>query len=64
MNLWIIAIIIGLLVVAGIIVASLTLANEPEKVACENCQEKCNQERNCGFESCRAVNGEKCNCGR
>lgn len=64
MNLWIIAIVIGALLIAGIVIsANLETANATEKVSCANCQGTCNAEKNCGLASCQAVNGGKCGCG-
>jgi len=68
MKLWIIATIIALLVVAGIVVSvtNVTTADEQETetIECSSCGNSCNAERNCGLQSCGAVSGGSCGCGR
>lgn len=63
MNLWIIAIIVGLLVIAGVFVANFSVAKSSEKISCSSCNGKCSEDRNCGLETCAALNGGKCGCG-
>lgn len=65
MNLWLVAgLAIGLLVVAGLVVANVSTAQEPEKISCENCGSSCSLDKNCGLASCGAISGERCNCGK
>ena len=65
MNIWIIAaLLIGLLVIAGAVVANFSIAKEPEKISCSGCQGKCSADKNCNLETCGAVNGGKCSCGK
>lgn len=64
-NLTIVSVIIGLLVITGVLLAGVTTAEKSkEKIACEDCSGFCNAETNCGLETCGAVNGGKCNCGK
>ena len=65
MNIWAIVVIaIGLLAVAGIVVANLSTAQEPEQMSCSGCSGKCTADKNCGLASCSALNGESCGCGK
>ena len=67
MAIWILAIVIGLLVIAGAVVTvNLVMANqeaEPEIIDCKSCGNSCNRERNCGLQSCGGVSGGSCGCG-
>jgi len=64
MNLWIIAaIVVGLLLVAGIAMATFTTADKVAESGCKSCNGKCTAENNCGLATCGAVNGGKCGCG-
>lgn len=68
MKTWIMAaIIIGILVIAGIVVSmtGLTIADEEEQVEnidCKSCGNSCTVERNCGLASCGARTGGSCGC--
>ena len=64
MELWIIALIVGLLLVAGIVVSvtTLTAADEPEEKECKSCGQACTADKNCGLASCGAVSGGSCGC--
>ncbi len=67
MNLWIIgAIIVGVLVIAGVMVANISSvqADEPEQKQCSSCGNSCTADSNCGLKTCGAVNGGSCNCGK
>ncbi|MFH0831526.1 MAG: hypothetical protein V1886_01515 [archaeon] len=65
MNAWIIAaVLIGLLVIAGVSFAGISAAQESKQISCKSCGGKCTAERNCGLESCAATAGKGCNCGR
>ena len=66
MNLWMLAIIIAVLVVAGIAVtyAAAQVEKTTEKISCSSCGNNCDTEKNCGLATCGAVNGESCGCGK
>jgi len=68
MNLWIIGIIaVGMLAIAGIVVAGIGTVDadeEVENIECSSCNNACTRDSNCGLESCGAVNGGSCGCGR
>jgi len=67
MNQWVIgAIIIGLLVIAGVVMANVGIvkANQPEKLSCSSCGNSCTADSNCGLKTCGAVNGGTCSCGK
>jgi len=65
MNAWIwVAIIAGLLVFAGIAVTEVSTAREPVKIGCSDCENRCNQDINCGLASCSAAKGLACGCGK
>lgn len=66
MNAWIItALIIGALVITGIAIAAVSpmITAKNTEVSCSGCGGKCTSEKNCGLETCGAVNGGTCNCG-
>lgn len=68
MKTWIIvAVLIGILAVAGIIVSitGSVVADESDgngAVTCSTCGNSCTGERNCGLASCGAVQGKSCGC--
>jgi hypothetical protein len=71
MKTWIIAAIaIGVLLVAGILVANANFvkaadSNLQQKASCTGCSgNSCTAEKNCGQPTCGAVNGGKCTCGK
>ena len=70
MKAWlIVAIVIGILVIASIVVsmAGLTIADEQtetEKIECSSCGNSCTTERTCGLATCGARTGGSCGCGR
>ena len=68
MNLWIIGVItIGLLAVAGIVVANTdtVTAEEPTEASCSASGNTCSADSNCGLQSCGAVQKTGgCGCGR
>ena len=68
MNLLTIALIaFGLFAIAGMFVLNIDTASadEPsEKIECSTCGGSCSQGQNCGLQSCGAVNGGKCGCGK
>jgi len=66
MNLWIVALIIGLLAVTTVVVTGITTINaeSPKELSCTDCQGTCGQERNCGLATCGVVSGTGgCGCG-
>ncbi len=66
MNIWLLAAIIAVLVVAGIAVTYTTAQQEKttEKISCSGCGNACTAEKNCGLATCGAVNGRSCGCGK
>lgn len=68
MNIWVIAaIVVGLLVIAGIAVVSMTGYASADKIAsggCKSCNGKCTAESNCGQAGCGAASGGACTCGK
>ena len=68
MNWVIIALVVGLIVIAGIItVASFTGYVTADKVVsggCQSCNGECTADNNCGNPSCGATTGGKCSCGK
>ena len=69
MKTWIItAIVIGLILTAGIILSATNLvsandtSSEEKTVDCNTCQNSCTSSSNCGLKNCRAVKGESCGC--
>ncbi|HJX49835.1 MAG TPA: hypothetical protein VJ438_00040 [Candidatus Nanoarchaeia archaeon] len=67
MNIWMIALIaLGLLAVAGVVIANATsvMAEEPKIVSCSSCGNSCSADSNCRLKTCGAINGGSCNCGK
>jgi hypothetical protein len=65
MNIWmVLAIAAGLLVIAGLVAANVSVAQQPEKISCSSCGGKCTADKNCGLASCGAVSGGSCGCGK
>jgi hypothetical protein len=65
MNMWIISLIIGAIVIAAFVgVTALSGSVTKETVQCKSCGNACTAEKNCGLESCGAVSGGTCNCGK
>ncbi|MBD3247082.1 hypothetical protein GF378_00495 [Candidatus Pacearchaeota archaeon] len=67
MNLLTIALVaLGLLAIAGILVANIDTASadESKQIECSRCGGSCSQSQNCGLKSCSAVSGGKCGCGK
>ena len=67
MNLWIVALIVGLLAVGVVFVAGIGTVNadSSEAISCETCGSGCTADRNCGSSTCGAVTGTgNCGCGR
>jgi hypothetical protein len=65
MNLWIVALIIGLLAVTTVVVIGITTVNaeSPEEPSFD-CQGTCGPEGNCGLATCGVVSGTgSCGCG-
>jgi hypothetical protein len=70
MKTWIIAaIVLGVLLVAGVLVANVNLAKAATDVpqtkasSCTGCSgNSCTAEKNCGLLTCGAANGGKCTC--
>ena len=66
----IVAIVVGLLLFAGVAVATTVSADktenseQPPSIECKSCGNSCSLQRNCGLETCGAVNGGTCGCGR
>ena len=65
MNLWVIALVLGLMVIGMVLVVSTTTvtAEEPEKIECGSCGNSCSLDSNCGLATCGAVSGGSCGCG-
>ena len=69
MNIWILgAVFVGLIAIAGItVVNALTtddIADNTDISKCTSCGNSCTADSNCGLQSCGAVNGGTCGCGR
>ncbi len=65
MNIWTIVVIaVGLLAIAGIVVAEVSTAREPEQISCSGCGDQCTGDKNCDLTNCSAVNGGSCGCGK
>lgn len=69
MNAWIIvAIIAGLLMVAGVAVALTStgsvIAEDANAKTCTSCGGSCSAGSNCGLASCQATQGGTCGCGK
>lgn len=68
MNWMIIALIVGLIVIAGVItIASFTgyvTADKQASGGCQSCNGKCTSESGCGLSGCAAATGSKCSCGK
>lgn len=66
MNTWlIVAIIAGLMMVAGIAMVNALANNtykEQQFISCETCGNSCTLESNCGLSTCGAVSGAGCGC--
>ncbi len=65
MNLWIVALIIGLLAITSVVVIGIATVNaeNPEGSACTY-QGTCSAEGNCGLATCGVVSGTGgCGCG-
>lgn len=66
MNLWIIsAVLVGLLVVAGVAVVNAlpdSNASGTAQKSCSGCGNSCTKESNCGLATCGATNGGTCGC--
>jgi len=64
----ILAIVIGLLVISGIAITGVVMANNStstgagQQTICQNCGNGCTKEKNCGLATCRAISGGKCGC--
>ena len=66
MNLWIVALIIGLLAVTTVVVVGISTVNaeSPEEPSYVDCQGTCDSEGNCGLATCGVVSGTGgCGCG-
>ncbi|MBM3234179.1 hypothetical protein FJZ19_03725 [Candidatus Pacearchaeota archaeon] len=67
MNYWIIALIVGLIVIVGIAAVSFTGYATADKVVsggCKSCDGKCTITSGCGNPSCTAATTGKCSCGK
>ena len=67
MNLWVIALVLGLLAVTAIVVTGVSTvrAESPKQISCSSCDGKCTADSNCGLSTCGAVTGTgTCGCGR
>ena len=66
MNLWMIALVLGLLAVTAIVVTGVSMvkAESPQQISCTSCGGKCTADKNCGSATCGAVTGKgTCGCG-
>jgi len=67
MNIWtILTIVIVALVIVGVAVASVNAiqGKQESQGKCTGCNGSCSQEKNCGQETCGAMQGKTCNCNR
>lgn len=68
MNWAIIALIVGLMIIAGVVaVVSFTgnvTADNVVSGGCQSCNGKCTAENNCGSASCGTTTGGKCSCSK
>ncbi len=69
MKVWIIAaVLIAMLLITGIVVSMNNIVSadeqEVEKIECSGCGNGCTADRNCGLETCGAVSGGSCGCGK
>jgi len=73
MNLWLIAIIIGILAITGFVTANImtntSVSSEVTQKTCGcgssggcGCGGKCTAENNCGLSSCGVATGKTCGC--
>ena len=64
--LMVVLIALGLIAVAALVVANLSSveADEPKQISCSTCGNSCSADSNCGLESCGAVQGGSCGCGK
>lgn len=61
----IVGIVLGVLLVGGIVFASAISADQPSTEAnCLSCKGSCTAEQNCGQQTCGALQGKTCSCGR
>ena len=65
MNWWILGIVIGLIVIAGLIVAVTGYVSADKVVSggCQSCNGQCSA-NGCGNSACGAATGGSCNCGK
>ncbi|MBM3228782.1 hypothetical protein FJZ20_02785 [Candidatus Pacearchaeota archaeon] len=69
MNIWIFALLLGLLVVGAIFVTGVSdvkaETDNSEIIPCSTCGQGCTLDRNCGSSTCGALTGTSdCGCGR
>jgi uncharacterized protein YxeA len=61
----IVTVLIGLVLVAGFVMANADFDNEEEVEqiqSCSSCRNSCSATNNCGLSSCGAVTGRSCGC--
>lgn len=66
MNLWMIALVLGLLAMTAVVVmgVSTVKADGPEQLECNSCGGSCTADSNCGLSTCGALTGKgTCGCG-
>ena len=63
-----VAIAIGILAIAGVIIANAGFVKaadaQPKITSCQSCGGQCTAGNNCGLATCGAANGGKCTCGQ
>ena len=65
MNIWIIIAVAAVLLIAALAgVTALSEIGKAEKISCSGCNNSCTAEKNCGLQTCGAVSGGECGCGR
>lgn len=64
----IIAVIMGLVLVAGLVMAGIStedVSEDQEQISCSTCENVCSTNSNCGLSTCGAVSGTgSCRCDR
>lgn len=66
MKMWIIAIIVGLLIVSAVTATIINDTNQTSNIkttaGCSSCSGTCTAEKNCGLSTCSATTGKTCGC--
>ena len=68
MKLWMIALVLGLFAIGSVIALATSTetvkAEEPKQLECSSCGNSCSVDSNCGLDTCNAVTGGSCGCGK